>query len=444
MNPSHTIKLGSSTLFKQSKSPFFNLRVMVKGKRRQFSTGESTKALAIDKARAILADLKSRGLAESVTLHSRRCNETPVDPTLEEFTSLYRKIMAHTDSAPAARTQEQYITRLKFMGAMLRINRIRSLTPEKIRLFIETYQNAGHAEARIPVSVKTSINSILRTCAALFSKTALPGYADHGLCIANPFTGMKLRRVEIKGFSPLKPELLAAIWKNVALLRDGDPAAAARTPRTSRWVQPDWRQPHPEAYLLLLLELGVGLRRNEADKAEWDWISVNADGRVILEVKSTRFFIPKSKECRIIPLSKDLYTLLLAHKTDSPFIVHGREPRVYTPGTTPKNLVYRCDLHHRALAYWLRLQGIVDGKPCHVLRKQFGSYVATTFSLFHAQKYLGHNPFSRWSVIGATNVESWTTHASNCISIWSNWQRLSNRHARLFLKRPLVQAALTV
>jgi integrase len=37
------------------------------------------------------------------------------------------------------------------------------------------------------------------------------------------------------------------------------------------------------------------------------------------------------------------------------------------------------------------LKGIVDDKPCHLLRKEFGSYVATSFGLFYAQKLLGHS-----------------------------------------------------
>ncbi|MEA3188514.1 MAG: hypothetical protein QOD99_2344, partial [Chthoniobacter sp.] len=40
---------------------------------------------------------------------------------------------------------------------------------------------------------------------------------------------------------------------------------------------------------------------------------------------------------------------------------------------------------------WLRAQGIKDAKPCHLLRKEFGSYVANAFGLFHAQKFLGHS-----------------------------------------------------
>jgi len=52
-------------LFKQPRSPYFSIRVMVRGERRKFSTGESTIAAARRKATAIMADIKSRGLDEA-------------------------------------------------------------------------------------------------------------------------------------------------------------------------------------------------------------------------------------------------------------------------------------------------------------------------------------------------------------------------------------------
>jgi integrase len=59
--------------------------------------------------------------------------------------------------------------------------------------------------------------------------------------------------------------------------------------------------------------------------------------------------------------------------------------------TITKSAVYRCEEAHRVLVIWLRNAGVTDPKPCHALRKEFGSYVATCFSLFHAQKLLGHS-----------------------------------------------------
>ena len=141
-----------------------------------------------------------------------------------------------------------------------------------------------------------------------------------------------------------------------------------------------------------MLELGLGLRRHESDKAQRDWLFSDAQGRTFLEVKETPYFVPKSRERRVIPVSKVLYEAIEPYFRDGdPFIVPGRQPKTYPHGKRPRNLVYRCDQHHRILSAWLRLQGIKDPKPCHLLRKQFGSYVATVFGLYHAQKFLGHS-----------------------------------------------------
>jgi hypothetical protein len=421
------IKFDRCTLFKQDRSPYYNLRVMVKGKRRQFSTGESTVAKATDKAKVILADLKSRGLTETVGLHSRRVDELPSDPTFDDFFDLYRKAMQGTEYPPSRQTQERYIKSLAFVGRALRINHIRTLTPDKVKRFILDYQSEATAEKRSAASVKVTLNSILRNSSALFSKAALAGYQDRGLVITNPFVGLKLRRVEIKGFTPLKPDALRAVWANAALLRDGNPSATPQkieadgkghracrvcgkhVPKKrsgptgricsvecrnrARWAfEPDWNEPHPEAYLILLLELGLGLRRHESDKAQKDWFFNDASGRIFLEVRETPFFVPKSKERRVIPVSKMIHDAIKPYlREDSPFIVPGRAPKVHPPEKRPKNLVYRCERHHRILAKWLRIQGINDPKPCHLLRKQFGSYVATAFGLYHAQKFLGHS-----------------------------------------------------
>ena len=225
----------------------------------------------------------------------------------------------------------------------------------------------------------------------------LAEYVRAGLVCANPFAGQKLRRIPIKPYSPLRGDALPSLWREAVKLRDGDLTATPTAPRIKntprkRWSNHDFRKPHKAAYVLLLLELGLGLRRHEADKAQWDWFHSDAEGRHFIEVKETPFFQPKSKERRVIPVEKTLFDAI-HHSRDevTPFIVPGRVPRKYEAGKTPKNLVYRCDLHHRVLAMWLRRQGIADGKPCHLLRKEFGSYVATTFGLFTAQRYLGHS-----------------------------------------------------
>ena len=377
--------------FKQPRSPFYTVRLMHQGKRRKFSTGETSLAAARRKATAIVADIKSRGLTEAVNLHSRRNDVRSADPDIKEFADLYREVMARCETPPTKPSVEYYIRSLEMICRHAGITRLRQVSRAKIDQFIQTYQEqAMKEEGRQLESVRTSINSWLRNAAAMFSRQALEGYARLGLPIENPFTGAKLRRVKIRGYTPMTQGVLDRIWKDAALLRDGDPEAKAPT-RRNGWNTHDFRKPQLQAYLLLLLELGLGLRRHEADKAQWDWIMVDAQGQVYLEVRATPFFTPKGKERRVVPMDNAIHAVLLEQKAKGDFIVPGNPPRSYLAGKAPKNLTYRCERHHRALAVWLRQRGITDAKPCHLLRKQFGSYVASSFGLFHAQKFLGHS-----------------------------------------------------
>lgn len=379
------------SLFKQPRSPFYTVRLMHQGKRRKFSTGETSLAAARRKATAIVADIKSRGFTDAVNLHSRRNDVRSADPDIKEFADFYREVMARSETPPSKPSIEYYVRSLELVCRHAGISRLRQLNRNKIDQFIQTYQErAMREEGRALESVRTSINSWLRNAAAMFSRQALEGYARLGLPLENPFTGAKLRRVKIRGYTPMNQGLLDRIWQDAVLLRDGDPEAMAPVKR-SGWNTHDFREPQLQAYLLLLLELGLGLRRHEADKAQLDWIMIDAQGQAYLEIRATPYFMPKGKERRIVPMDPAIHAVLMAQKTRGDFIVSGNPPRTYPPGKAPKNLTYRCERHHRALAKWLRQRGIADAKPCHLLRKQFGSYVASSFGLFHAQKFLGHS-----------------------------------------------------
>jgi integrase len=188
-------------------------------------------------------------------------------------------------------------------------------------------------------------------------------------------------------------------WTPSSIAGTSEPRGVARTCISNdayndppRWCEPDWRKTHPEAYKILLLELGIGLRREESDKSQWDWFFTGHDGRRYIEVKKTEYFTPKGKRRRIIPVEPVLWTAIQEGRQDvTPFIVPENMPIIYTRKTAPKNIAYRCERHHRTLVAWLRKKGITDRKPCHLLRKEFGSYVATSFGLFVAQRLLGHS-----------------------------------------------------
>src|SRR5208282_2547197 len=132
--------------------------------------------------------------------------------------------------------------------------------------------------------------------------------------------------------------------------------------------------------------------REEAGKSEWDWLFNDQDGRRLVEIRKTEFFTPKGKRKRILKVETTLWDAIQeTHWEGARFIIPGNMPKIYTKETAPKNIVYRCDKHHRTLATWLRKMGVNDMNPCHRLRKEFGSYVATSFGLFACQRMLGHS-----------------------------------------------------
>ncbi len=92
----------------------------------------------------------------------------------------------------------------------------------------------------------------------------------------------------------------------------------------------------------------------------------------------------------MILIDSAVWTELVALRKEPRFIVPAPAPKPRGQGKV-KSAVYRCEEAHRVLVAWLRGIGVNDPKPCHALRKEFGSYVATHFSLFHAQKILGHS-----------------------------------------------------
>lgn len=378
----------SFRLFKLPRSPYFHVRMMVEGRRRQFSTGEIMERAANTKARTILADIRSRGFNEAIALHSRRDDSVDEDPTIASLVALFTKVAATFEAPPSARSVRVYTNNLKLIAGYCGAERLSNLTASSIERGKRKYLAYSNEAKRDSNSARTTLASIIRNAAAVFSSQAISAYREEGLDISNPFVASRLRGVRIKAHSPLPQEILEKIWTQAPLLRDGNPQAPPPDPKVHRMRRFDFRLPHPDAYAILFLELGLGLRRNEADKAEWRWCTETKEGRRFMEVRATDVFTPKSKLSRTIPVAEDVWQALLTVGTvGERFIV----PSPINDAKAVGKINYRCDSGHRALVEWLHLIGVDSVKPCHALRKEFGSYVATSFSLFHAQKLLGHS-----------------------------------------------------
>lgn len=360
-----------------------------------------------EKAAREALDLFLRLQTEGWVVITNRLAHLPASSTIEDLIGAYTKATASMERVPRPITVHLYTRCLKQLCAVAGVTQIRDLTPEVVEKFKGIYRAKARARKRPEDSMNNTLATIIRNAAACFSREARAIMERNGLSVANPFEGISTK-VTIQPVSPLPREIVARIWAEAPLLRDGDPDEAdpnlkqyvKRYKRThegrqpGRWVPIDWRKPHPDAYAALLLALGCGLRANEVDKARWSWLKLDADGNCYVEVKAESDFTPKGGMNRTIKIPRELYDAITATREDlaSPYVLGGP---VSTESSQKGGGFYRRMDTIRTINTWLRDRGVEAdmkyGKPLHRLRKQFGSELATAFGLFAAQKLLGHS-----------------------------------------------------
>lgn len=115
---------------------------------------------------------------------------------------------------------------------------------------------------------------------------------------------------------------------------------------------------------MVLLALCAGLRSGEMAGVRKEHLSKHG----------IMVFGSKGGKWRQVPLDRPFITVLKGRFDKSGKLVYGYKDRL-----------------NREVAKWLRVQGIVDPKPLHYLRKYYGSQLATHFGLYVAKEYLGHS-----------------------------------------------------
>ncbi len=379
----------------------WSVRLFHIGREAYFNLATGNKAAAAHKARDIHRFLLAKGWDATNAKFKPKAAPRPDALTVADFPVTFRATLATLETPPRSLTAEFYLARLLQVCRAVKVRRVDELTPEKVDDFKAGYRAAARRDGRPDATLERSLRSTLRNAGACFTADLLAAYGKQGLpLLSNPFAGkLGKKGLDIESYQPLPRDLLATIWHDAAVLRDGDPSAPAPVKRGV--FVPDFREANAAAYAVLLLELGCGLRREEADKAEWSWFGNYPDGRPYIKVQATAHFTPKSGQSRDVPVEKAVFEELVGLREKElartgrlcPFVVPGLDEIAVADKSAPPrtNRYYRCDRAHRALVIWLRARGVADRHPCHALRKEFGSFVATTFSLFHAQKLLGHS-----------------------------------------------------
>jgi integrase len=142
----------------------------------------------------------------------------------------------------------------------------------------------------------------------------------------------------------------------------------------------------PDAYIVILLALGAGLRRSEI--AALTWPQVRHEENAIW-IGANEHWKPKTATSEgLVHVSPGLIRELEAHR--------GRALGLFVVPGLPHHPKHgcRCDEVFRRTTAWLREQGITCPKPIHCLRREFGSIIAGTADIHTASRQLRHGDIS--------------------------------------------------
>ncbi|MDR1456599.1 MAG: tyrosine-type recombinase/integrase [Puniceicoccales bacterium] len=244
---------------------------------------------------------------------------------------------------------------------------IAQLTPS----IIEEWKNKTHKqkvdsdpEARAHASV--TINSILRGCKNIFSKKILRALNFD------------------KNFIPPFAE--------VAYLKEESHRYVTRFDATEliRRAKDELKPALPKSYIIFLLAIGAGLRRNEIDKLLWEQVDLE---RGIISIHATPYFVPKTRESSSdISLDSFIVDELKWFKefsSEKLFVIESRkQPK---PNTTYGHC--RCIIDCKKSCKWLSQNCINARSSLHSLRKEFGAQICREYGLYMASRALRHSSY---------------------------------------------------
>lgn len=213
---------------------------------------------------------------------------------------------------------------------------------------------------------RRNINSFARSARALFGRKILKKLTDLGVVLQTPlpFAGFE--------FEPQGNTKYVSKINAQELLRK---------------AQGELAKTDPEAWKIILLALGAGLRRAEIDGLCWN--QVNFD-RCEIRVANHAFFQSKTVDSEgeifVDPgLIKELKRFCTSPEPKP--VVGGDIP--FREATGAQH--YRCQEIFERVTTWLRAQGVEGDRPLHTLRKEFGSIICAAADIHTASRQLRHS-----------------------------------------------------
>lgn len=209
---------------------------------------------------------------------------------------------------------------------------------------------SGIKDEGLIASKKRTINSILRSMKAVFSRESL--YEDYDLGFVEVIKRQEFYR-GLKKLYRLPP--LDLIQKTFDL----------------------WPQTDGDVHTLIGLALHFGLRRNEIFHIRRDWFDLDSDpSRARINIIAERDFKPKGGHEGMTLGGKSFAKAILNKASGSDLLITNR--------ADSGNTVFKKCLKELREIGWER------ANPLHELRKLFGSYIASTEGIYTSQKFLRH------------------------------------------------------
>ena len=223
---------------------------------------------------------------------------------------------------------------------------------------------------------KRNVNSFLLNARTLFGKKMTRRLREHKIAtVPNPFDGVDLEKT---GSAKYISTITAA-----DLLRD---AKAGLEPKD------------PDAYKVVLLALGAGLRRGEIDMLCTTQLDFQQSQ---IRVMNTEHFQAKTDESQdTVYVDPGLLVELKKHIDDSGLFVIA--PSI-APAPKRAPGYYRCDEVLKRVTSWLRAHGVTGAMPLHTLRKEFGSLVNAATDIHTASRQLRHTTIKMTAAVYTDN-----------------------------------------
>ena len=332
------------------KKGHYYLRKTFEGKQREIALGSDSKN-AKTRALRFLATAESSGFDTALAeLKGKPVIKRGANPTIAEMEILYRDYCKQSARPPRGNTIAHNIARLKCL-----MNRAGVKTVGKIDK--QTLAGKWFTKDSPTQSEKRTFAAAIGAAASIFKKDALAYYKSRNIPLVNPFEGLRVMKPKVSAYIPLSPEIRESIWNDCQT------------------------ELAPHDAMIVLMALGIGMRRSEIEAALPSWLSSQGAEKAIVEIREEKHFTPKNGESGMVPIPKALLdTLLKLRGVDkSPFFV---------PCDSKKAGTSRLWMRVKAVNAWLKSKGVNDPKPLHCLRKELGSIIAKSQGVLEASKIL--------------------------------------------------------